>query len=61
MSDNECEGSGGGRGTGEMSESGMSTPTHLVMGQEDTAKAWNIWVRQFDWYAAASRFTLKGA
>jgi hypothetical protein len=25
------------------------------------AKAWKIWVCQFDWYEVASRFTLKGA
>jgi hypothetical protein len=31
------------------------------MEQEDMTKAWKIWVRQFDWYAAASRFTLKSA
>jgi hypothetical protein len=61
MSDNEGEGSGGGRDKGEMSESGMSPPKHLVMGQEDMMKAWEIWVRQFDWYAAAFRSTLKGA
>jgi hypothetical protein len=47
MSDNEGEGSERGREKEEM-------------GQEDMAKAWKIWVRQFDWYAAASRFTLKG-
>jgi hypothetical protein len=42
-------------------QSGMRPPKHLVMGQDDMAKAWKIWVRQFDWYAAASRFTLKDA
>jgi hypothetical protein len=48
MSDNEGEGSERGREKEEM-------------GQEAMAKAWKIWVRQFDWYAAASRFTLKNA
>jgi hypothetical protein len=61
MSDNEGEGSGRGQEKGETSELGMIPPKHLVMGQEDMAKAWKIWVCQFDWYAAASGSTLKGA
>jgi hypothetical protein len=61
MSDNEGKGFEGGRSKGQTSESGVRPPKHLVMEQEDMGKAWKIWVSQFDWYAAASRFTLKGA
>jgi hypothetical protein len=39
----------------------LNQAKHLVMGQEDMVKACKIWVRQFDWYAVASRFSLKGA
>jgi hypothetical protein len=56
MSDNVGEGSDRGREKGETSESGMTPSKHRLMGQEDMAKAWKI--RQFDWYAVASRFTL---
>jgi hypothetical protein len=61
MSDNVGEGSRGGRDKGELYESDMRPPKYLLMGQEDMTKAWKIWVRQFDRYTAASRFTLKGA
>jgi hypothetical protein len=62
MADNESDEFGGGQNKGETSESGMRPPKHLVMGQENMAKVWKIWVRHIDWYAVAvSRFTLKGA